>query len=281
MISACLEPTSRGTRRRPEPRSSTSRRTTSSSTSRPAPTTFACTTTIEFTAHHSPVPRRSPTWSMRPSTRSPSTVRSLDPATAYADSRIAARRPGRRRTTLVVRADCTYSHTGEGLHRFVDPVDDRVYLYTQFEVPDARRVFTTFEQPDLKGVVHLPRDRARRTGRSSPTRPPPSRSRLGDGRLRCGTSRRPSGCRRTSPRSSPASTTRCTTSTRASTATSRSATTAASRWWSTSTATSSSRSPSRASSSSRKPSTTPTRSASTTSSTCRSTTWARWRTPAA
>ncbi len=51
---------------------------------------------------------------------------------------------------LVVRADCTYSHTGEGLHRFVDPADQRVYLYSQFEVPDARRVFTTFEQPDLK-----------------------------------------------------------------------------------------------------------------------------------
>ena len=52
--------------------------------------------------------------------------------------------------TLVVRADCTYSRTGEGLHRFVDPADDRVYLYSQFEVPDARRVYTTFEQPDLK-----------------------------------------------------------------------------------------------------------------------------------
>ncbi len=52
----------------------------------------------------------------------------------------------------MVRADCTYSHTGEGLHRFVDPVDGRVYLYSQFEVPDARRVFTTFEQPDLKSV---------------------------------------------------------------------------------------------------------------------------------
>ncbi len=50
----------------------------------------------------------------------------------------------------MVRADCRYSRTGEGLHRFVDPVDDRVYLYTQFEVPDARRVYTTFEQPDLK-----------------------------------------------------------------------------------------------------------------------------------
>ena len=50
----------------------------------------------------------------------------------------------------MVSADCTYSRTGEGLHRFVDPADDRVYLYSQFEVPDARRVYTTFEQPDLK-----------------------------------------------------------------------------------------------------------------------------------
>src|SRR3954454_9110560 len=73
----------------------------------------------------------------------------LDPATAYVDSRIAL--PGlQAENELVVRADCTYSHTGEGLHRFVDPADGRVYLYSQFEVPDARRVFTTFEQPDLK-----------------------------------------------------------------------------------------------------------------------------------
>ncbi|MGH7883307.1 MAG: aminopeptidase N, partial [Candidatus Dormibacteraceae bacterium] len=41
-------------------------------------------------------------------------------------------------------------NTGEGLHRFVDPVDGRVYLYTQFEVAEARRVFANFEQPDLK-----------------------------------------------------------------------------------------------------------------------------------
>ena len=51
---------------------------------------------------------------------------------------------------LVVEATLPYSHSGEGLHRFVDPADGKVYLYTQFEVPDARRVFTTFEQPDLK-----------------------------------------------------------------------------------------------------------------------------------
>jgi len=51
---------------------------------------------------------------------------------------------------LRVVADCSYMNTGEGLHRFVDPVDDEVYLYSQFEVADSRRVFTVFEQPDLK-----------------------------------------------------------------------------------------------------------------------------------
>ena len=51
---------------------------------------------------------------------------------------------------LLVEADCSYMNTGEGLHRFVDPVDDEVYLYSQFEVADARRVFAVFDQPDLK-----------------------------------------------------------------------------------------------------------------------------------
>ncbi|MCX4823095.1 aminopeptidase N [Streptomyces sp. NBC_01142] len=51
---------------------------------------------------------------------------------------------------LVVDAQCAYSRTGEGLHRFVDPEDGEVYLYTQYEPADARRVFATFEQPDLK-----------------------------------------------------------------------------------------------------------------------------------
>src|SRR5690606_11352583 len=77
--------------------------------------------------------------------------RSMDPTEVYVDSRIQLDDLAAE-NTLVVRADCAYTHTGEGLHRFVDPVDDRVYLYSQFEVPDARRVFTTFEQPDLKSV---------------------------------------------------------------------------------------------------------------------------------
>ncbi|HEY8372310.1 MAG TPA: aminopeptidase N [Pseudonocardiaceae bacterium] len=56
---------------------------------------------------------------------------------------------------LVVHADCRYMNTGEGLHRFVDPVDGGVYLYSQFETADAKRMFTCFDQPDLKAVYQL------------------------------------------------------------------------------------------------------------------------------
>ncbi|MDQ3454819.1 MAG: aminopeptidase N [Actinomycetota bacterium] len=51
---------------------------------------------------------------------------------------------------LVVDADCLYTNTGEGLHRFVDPVDGAVYLYSQFETADAKRMYACFDQPDLK-----------------------------------------------------------------------------------------------------------------------------------
>ena len=56
---------------------------------------------------------------------------------------------------LVVDADCAYMRTGEGVHRFVDPVDDSVYLYSQFETFDAHRMFACFDQPDLKATFAL------------------------------------------------------------------------------------------------------------------------------
>ncbi len=56
---------------------------------------------------------------------------------------------------VVVDADCRYSNTGEGLHRFVDPVDGGVYLYSQFETADAKRMFACFDQPDLKATFDL------------------------------------------------------------------------------------------------------------------------------
>ena len=56
---------------------------------------------------------------------------------------------------LTVVATMRYSKSGEGLHRFVDPADGHVYLYTQLAVTDARRVFACFEQPDIKGRYAL------------------------------------------------------------------------------------------------------------------------------
>ncbi|MFC8663282.1 aminopeptidase N [Streptomyces sp. NPDC057199] len=80
---------------------------------------------------------------------------SLDPAEVFKDSRIALSGILEGRNILRVVADCAYTNTGEGLHRFVDPVDQQAYLYTQFEVPDARRVFASFEQPDLKATFQF------------------------------------------------------------------------------------------------------------------------------
>ncbi|MCQ8827684.1 aminopeptidase N [Streptomyces malaysiensis] len=79
----------------------------------------------------------------------------LSPNEVFKDSRIAL--PGllAGRNELRVVADCAYTNTGEGLHRFVDPVDQQAYLYTQFEVPDARRVYASFEQPDLKATLQF------------------------------------------------------------------------------------------------------------------------------
>ncbi|MER5193377.1 aminopeptidase N [Streptomyces sp. NPDC002755] len=79
----------------------------------------------------------------------------LDAEGLFKDSRIAL--PGllEGRNVLRVVAECAYTNTGEGLHRFVDPVDEQAYLYTQFEVPDARRVFASFEQPDLKATFRF------------------------------------------------------------------------------------------------------------------------------
>lgn len=56
---------------------------------------------------------------------------------------------------LVVDAECAYSNTGEGLHKFTDPADNEIYLYSQFEIADARRVFACFDQPNLKATYEF------------------------------------------------------------------------------------------------------------------------------
>ena len=72
-----------------------------------------------------------------------------------------------------------YTNTGEGLHRFVDPVDGAVYLYSQFETADAKRLFACFDQPDLKArftvTVAAPADwQVVSNGATTSTEPGPS-----------------------------------------------------------------------------------------------------------
>ena len=215
----------------------------------------------------------------RRSTRSPSTARPSTRPRSYADHRIALDGPpGDQRAGRARRVPLLAHRRGPAPLRRPGR-RPRLHLHP---VRGARRPPRLH---DLRAArpqerLHLPRDRARRTGSSSPTHRPPSPRPLGEGGA-SGSSRRPSRCRPTSPRSSPASTTRSSHTYEGSYGDDparpllppvagrahghRRAGQAHLR---------------RASPSSRRPSATPTRSTSTTSSTCRSTTWARWRTPA-
>ncbi|KJK56847.1 aminopeptidase N [Saccharothrix sp. ST-888] len=114
----------------------------------PAAATFSSTTTIAF---RSSAPGASTFVDLlAPAVRSVTlNGRALDPAAVFDGVRITLAGLAEQ-NLLVVEADCAYSRTGEGLHRFVDPVDGETYLYTHYEPADARRVFATFEQPDLK-----------------------------------------------------------------------------------------------------------------------------------
>ena len=136
---------------------------------------------------------------------------------------------------LRVTAACAYSHSGEGLHRFTDPADGRVYLYSDLETFDAHRIYACFDQPDMKATYELavtaPADWQVVSNMAPESSAPDGRG----GALAASRPRR--SCPPTSPRSRPGPTTWSATSTTAS----RSACSAASRWPLTSTPTRSSR----------------------------------------
>ncbi|MET9180151.1 aminopeptidase N [Kitasatospora aureofaciens] len=114
----------------------------------PAAATFRSTTTITFRCSRPGADTFLDL--LAPAVRSVTlNGRELDPATAYDGARVHVDGLAAE-NVLTVEADCAYSRTGEGLHRFVDPVDGETYLYTHYEPADARRVFANFEQPDLK-----------------------------------------------------------------------------------------------------------------------------------
>ena len=142
-------------------------------------TVFRSTTTVRFTA----TPGASTFIDLIAPTVHSITLNgcALDPTEVYEDSRIALM-DLTADNELIVDADCAYMHTGEGLHRFTDPADGETYLYSQFEVPDSRRVFAVFEQPDLKAsftfTVTTP---ANWTVLSNSPTPEPTRTRASDG----------------------------------------------------------------------------------------------------
>ena len=78
----------------------------------------------------------------------------LDPATVSDGYRIRLEGLAAENELRVV-STRDYTNTGEGLHRFVDPVDGEAYLYTEFAVAEANRVYAVFDQPDLKAAVRF------------------------------------------------------------------------------------------------------------------------------
>ncbi|MCA1856305.1 aminopeptidase N [Massilia oculi] len=66
------------------------------------------------------------------------------------------------RNSVTISYERLHSTNGEGLHRMVDPVDQRVYTYSHFEPAAAHQMFAVFDQPDLKATytvtVNAPAD---------------------------------------------------------------------------------------------------------------------------
>ncbi len=48
-----------------------------------------------------------------------------------------------------------FSKDGSGLYKFVDPVDKRVYLYSDLQPFDANKIFPMFDQPNLKASYEM------------------------------------------------------------------------------------------------------------------------------
>jgi aminopeptidase N len=56
---------------------------------------------------------------------------------------------------LEVDATLPYVNTGEGMHKYVDPLDGELYVGAYLGVDNGQRAFACFDQPDLKAPITL------------------------------------------------------------------------------------------------------------------------------
>lgn len=59
------------------------------------------------------------------------------------------------RQSITIAYSHPYATDGSGLHRFVDPENSEVYLFTDFQPYDANGLFPHFDQPDIKATYSL------------------------------------------------------------------------------------------------------------------------------
>ncbi len=119
---------------------------------KPGEKTFRSVTTVEFDA----TPGADTYLDLAADAIRSATLNGQDiDVSAYDESTGVALRGLAAHNVVVIDADCRYTNTGEGLHRFVDPADGEVYLYSQFETADAKRMFACFDQPDLKAAFDI------------------------------------------------------------------------------------------------------------------------------
>ncbi|MEH1128113.1 aminopeptidase N [Micromonospora sp. CPCC 206061] len=113
---------------------------------------FRSTTTIRFRAAR---PGASTFVEIKPTTLVAATLNGVQLTPAMVDGNRLPLAGLAARNALTVEAEMAYSNTGEGLHRFVDPVDGETYLYAMSFLDQAQRIFACFDQPDLKAPVTL------------------------------------------------------------------------------------------------------------------------------
>ena len=126
-------------------------------------TTFRSVSSGSVRLPRGPAPARSSTWPPPQVSEVTLNGAAVSPRDAVGGERITIGSLAQS-NELVVVAECAYSRSGEGLHRFTDPADGNVYMYSDLETFDAHRIYACFDQPDLKATLRADRARAPRAG---------------------------------------------------------------------------------------------------------------------